>query len=577
MRKRIVSLVLAVCLLCGLLSAVGPVARAEEYKGLCGEDVRWVLDTGKKELRISGTGPMVDYDTVAPEAPWRKYVTSIESLVIEPGVTEIGACAFYQLTNLKTASLPDTVVAIWDDAFSWNSSLEECNIPSQIVTIGDNAFYNCDSLTTVILPDTLTELGEGAFGWSSSITTVRIPGSVKDIPKNAFAYDNALASLTLEEGIETIGEGSFLEAEKITHLVIPSTVTELGEDAFWGCKSLETVNMKCDNVKLLPDSLFRDCTALKRIKLPQYLEKVGNSAFSDCTSLVRIDYPATTTAIGWKPHCDNSNLKVVTFAGNNIKFMVGDEEVDLDYGGDEQFGIPGVAILFSTSPSIIKDYAIKYGHDWQPLGSEPEDGWDPNAEPTPTPDPTQKPSPTPGPSGDEPADRFHDVSATHYARNAINWAVANKITGGMATNLFGVGKNCDRSQAVFFIWAAEGRPEPSLTQNPFVDVSSSAYYYKAVLWAKEKGVTGGKSATTFDPTGNVTRGQIMTFLYAAQGKPAVSGSKNFSDVKLTDYYNNAVAWAAENGVSSGKGAGTFKPKDNCKREEIVTFLYQAYK
>ena len=87
----------------------------------------------------------------------------------------------------------------------------------------------------------------------------------------------------------------------------------------------------------------------------------------------------------------------------------------------------------------------------------------------------------------------------------------------------------------------------------------------------------GKSATTFDPTGNVTRGQIMTFLYAAQGKPAVSGSKNFSDVKPTDYYNNAVAWAAENGVSSGKGAGTFKPKDNCKREEIVTFLYQAYK
>ena len=170
------------------------------------------------------------------------------------------------------------------------------------------------------------------------------------------------------------------------------------------------------------------------------------------------------------------------------------------------------------------------------------------------------------------------MSANHYARNAINWAVANKITGGMSTNLFGVGKNCDRSQAVFFIWAAEGRPEPALTQNPFVDVKPGAYYYKAVLWAKEKGVTGGVDSTHFGPTGNVTRGQIMTFLYAAQGKPPVSSSGGFTDVKSSDYYSGPVSWAAENGISSGKGSSTtFKPKDNCKREEIVTFLFQAYK
>ena len=263
---------------------------------------------------------------------------------------------------------------------------------------------------------------------------------------------------------------------------------------------------------------------------------------------------------------------------------------DGDYKTFGSFPIIGSDIETATKPFSLSPgtYYIKISassyHSSTPYSfslltgpSEPTVSPSPDT-PTPTPDvPAGTPSPTPGTPTPEPADRFRDVSMTHYARKAINWALINKITSGVSANIFGVGQNCQRSQAVFFIWAAEGRPEPTLSQNPFVDVKPSAYYYKAVLWAKEKGVTGGKSATTFDPTGNVTRGQIMTFLYAAQGKPAVSGSKNFSDVKPTDYYNKAVAWAAENGVSSGKGAGTFKPKDNCKREEIVTFLYQAYK
>ena len=214
-----------------------------------------------------------------------------------------------------------------------------------------------------------------------------------------------------------------------------------------------------------------------------------------------------------------------------------------------------------TDPGEYAVYAVAYNQDGEAMSPREEMTVRP-AEETPDPDP---------------AARFTDLAENHYARKAINWALDHNVAGGKSETVFGVGHKCSRAQAVFFIWAAEGRPEPTLAESPFADVKPGAYYYKAVLWAKERGITGGKSAAAFDPEGDVTRGQIMTFLYAAKGRPAVSGDKNFSDVASGDYYCKAVAWAAEKGVSSGKGAGTFKPKANCKREEIVTFLYQAYK
>ena len=217
-----------------------------------------------------------------------------------------------------------------------------------------------------------------------------------------------------------------------------------------------------------------------------------------------------------------------------------------------------------TDPGEYAIYAIAYNGDGEAY-SEREEMTIRPADPSPTP-------------GQEPADRFQDVGKTHYARKAINWALANNITNGLSSTVFGVGENCSRAQAVFFIWAAEGRPEPGLTENPFVDVKPADFFYTAVLWAKENGVTAGKDSTHFNPKGDVSRGQIMTFLYAAKGKPEVEGAGQFTDVKATDYYSKAVDWAAKNGISSGKGgSATFKPRDNCKREEIVTFLYQAYK
>ena len=126
---------------------------------------------------------------------------------------------------------------------------------------------------------------------------------------------------------------------------------------------------------------------------------------------------------------------------------------------------------------------------------------------------------------------------------------------------------------VTFLWRAAGSPKPENTVNPFTDVSASAYYYDAVLWAVGEGITKGTSATTFSPDVTVTRGQTVTFLWRYDGSPAVSGG-SFADVPADAYYASAVAWAVSEGVTNGTGATTFSPDADCTRAQIVTFLYR---
>ena len=128
-----------------------------------------------------------------------------------------------------------------------------------------------------------------------------------------------------------------------------------------------------------------------------------------------------------------------------------------------------------------------------------------------------------------------------------------------------------------FIWRAMGEPEPQTTVNPFTDVKETAYYYKAVLWAVESGVTTGTSPTTFGPGKGCTRAQVVTFLWRAMGEPRPSSTSNpFNDVKTDQYYTNAVLWAVELGITQGTSATTFGPGKTCTRGQIVTFLFRTY-
>ena len=170
---------------------------------------------------------------------------------------------------------------------------------------------------------------------------------------------------------------------------------------------------------------------------------------------------------------------------------------------------------------------------------------------------------------------FEDVPEESWYTDAVLWAVEKGITSGTTDTTFSPNMNVTRAQAVTFLWAAAGKPEPKTTENPFVDVVETDYFYKAVLWASENGYTSGVDATHFGPGQICTREQVVTFLWAAAGRPESSASVNFSDVPAGAWYYAPVAWAVENKITSGMGNGTFGVGQTCTRAQVVTFLYAA--
>lgn len=168
---------------------------------------------------------------------------------------------------------------------------------------------------------------------------------------------------------------------------------------------------------------------------------------------------------------------------------------------------------------------------------------------------------------------FSDVPTGAFFADAVAWAVARGVTNGTTATTFSPYASCTRAQMVTFLWRAAGSPAPKGTAKGFTDISAGAYYYNAVLWAVEQGITSGTTAETFSPDATCTRAQTVTFLYRSAGSPAAE-SAGFSDVDGGAYYANAVAWAVAQGVTNGTTAATFSPNSNCTRGQIVTFLYR---
>ena len=172
---------------------------------------------------------------------------------------------------------------------------------------------------------------------------------------------------------------------------------------------------------------------------------------------------------------------------------------------------------------------------------------------------------------------FLDVPAGAYYEDAVVWAVGKGITSGTNATTFDPNGTCTRAQAVTFLWRAAGSPTPKTKLMPFPDVPVGSYYWNAVLWAIEQGITEGTSYLTFSPNDSCTRAQIVTFLWRAKGNPAVTGNAPFTDVAPDAYYAAAVTWAEKNGITSGIGNGLFGSNNTCTRAQIVTFLYRAMK
>lgn len=280
------------------------------YSGACGENLTWTYNANTGVLTISGTGNMDDFGST--NRPWEKHEREIKKVVINEGVTSIGAYAFYQCHYMVEAELADS-----------------------ITTIGAAAFNLCYDLTSVDLPENLTTLDNAAFR-GAGLTSVELPENVKSIGARAFDGCN-LTSVTLNDGLESIGDDAFHGA-KVTELALPDSITTIGENAFSLCLNLTSINIpknltkinkgmlaECyklssiqipEGVTSIGDSAFSRCSSLSNIILPSTLQEIGASAFLGCGALKSIVIPAKVTVINNSTFHSASGLESITFLGN---------------------------------------------------------------------------------------------------------------------------------------------------------------------------------------------------------------------------------------------------------------------
>ena len=436
------------------------------------------------------------------------------------------------------------------------------------------AFYNCSSLTSVSIPDSVKAIGPNAFSGCSALKTVEVGSGVETIGEWAFSGCTALGSIALPDSVTSIGRNAFVACSSLKSVTIPSGLTEIADRLFYNCTSLASIALP-DSVAKIGNSAFSHCEALTEISIPKGVTSIVYSSFKGCSSLKNVTIPSSVTTILDDAFSGCSSIKKVSFVGTEAQW----KDVTVKKGNDD---LLNATIEFhthsfgkwtvKTAPTCTKKgvevrtcacgetetRSVKaLGHDF---------GKDGNAE---------KCARCGAANPNYSAVSFTDVPADAYFAAPVNWAVANNITQGIGGGKFGPDNGCTRGQVVTFLWRAAGSPEPKSSKNPFTDVASGDYFYSAVLWAVEKGVTAGTSATTFSPNATCTRGQIVTFQYRANGSPEPKSTSNpFTDVSSGDYFFKAVLWAVENNITKGTSATAFSPNATCTRAQVVTFLYR---
>lgn len=419
------------------------------------------------------------------------------------------------------------------------------NISSGVTHVGATSFYYFDSVTQVILPDTLESIGENAFRDCLSLTSINFPSSLK-----------------------SVGESAFQSAEHLKTVTIPATLTDLGKFAFQYCYGLESVEFE-DGVTSIPDGVFGGCNALSKVTIPSSVKAIGEMAFKYCDALSEIVLPEGVTSIGNEAfsHCTHLESLFIpdhlTQIGTSV--FAADPSLTLQCNCTNDC-FKAYAESNSLALSLLHVFSNEWTVDKTPTSTQNGSKSHHCINCTAVTDVTELP---------RIANPFIDVKDADYFFAPVIWAAENQITTGTSANTFSPNANCTRGQIVTFLWRVAGRPEPNAEINPFIDVSSKDYCYKAVLWAVENGITNGTSPTTFSPNAPCTRGHAVTFLWRYAGSlDAAADISMFQDVQKSAYYAKAVTWAVENNITNGISSTAFGPNSKCTRGQIVSFLYR---
>ena len=547
--------------------------------------------------------------------------TSLTSVTIPDGVTSIGERAFFGCTSLTSVSIPNSVMSIGYFAFRGCTSLTSVTIPDSVTSIESCAFWGCISLSSVSIPDSVTSIGGSAFSGCTSLSSGSIPDGVTSIGWAAFSDCTSLTSVTIPDGVTSIGGRTFYGCTSLTSVNIPNRVTDIAYAAFSGCSALQAVKIP-ESVTSIDSWAFANCTDLERVYFLGDAPEIGSYAFQRVKSVSPEAYeniPGLTLyyiegKTGWTTP-EWNGYPTATWDGVNVPHTHKYQSVVTAPTCTEKGYTTHTCLC---GDSYTDSYTNMLGHDWgepvyewaddhsaitatrvckrDPDHAETENGvvtsavtkeatYDAEGEITytaafanPAFEPQtavvslprlERPDPTPA------ENPFTDIRESAYYYDPVLWAVANNVTNGTSDSTFSPDEGCTRAQVVTFLWRAAGKPAPASSESPFSDVKEGAYYYNAVLWAVETGITNGTSDTTFSPDETCTRAQIVTFLWRYEEQPAPAGTSNpFADVKPSAYFGSAVLWAVEKGITNGTSATTFDPEDTCTRAQVVTFLYR---
>lgn len=383
--------------------------------------------------------------------------------------------------------------------------------------ISSHAFSDArESLISVSFPNSVTQIDANAFSYFENLTKATFADGSTSIGNAIFYECRSLKSVTIPDSVTSIGHSTFYNCSSLENLTIPSAVTSIGSKAFNGCEKLKSITIP-ENITRIYDNTFAKCSSLTSVEIPKNVMSIGIFAFLRCSSLASVTIPESVTSIEHGAFSQCSSLTDVYYGGTQAQWL---------------------AITVAEKNEPLLDANIHFA--------------------------------------EADANPFVDVKESDYFAAPVAWAVENGITNGVSATEFAPGASCTRGQIVTFLWRSHGCPEPSSNNNPFIDIKADAYYYKAVLWAVENGITSGMSETTFAPESTCTRAQAATFIWRTNGKPIAANQEHpFTDIFTGDYYYDAVLWAVENGITNGFSATEFAPNNNCTRAQIVTFLYRA--
>ncbi len=548
-----------------------------------------------------------------------KGCTALKNIEIPRGVTKIGYEAFCGCTSLTLIEIPEGIIGLEQNLFQDCTSLTEVIFPEKLkkfrFMIGTGVFRNCTSLEEMVLPEEVQYIAANLFEGCTNLKRVMLPDGLIEIGASTFKDCTSLKAVEIPESVTGIEWGAFEGCSKLEEIVLPNAWIE-GE-VFKNCSSLKEIVLPKSERSSVPQDAFRGCTGLERILLEEaHIVRWGSGSFENCTSLTSLTIPANNT-FRFSAFSGCSNIKEIHFLGMPWKIDCSDGVLDYMSGLEkiyatqefydrykeylEQFFDGSKVELLITEEHFWDEGVVTKAPSCTSMGemlytcteceevyveNVPADGhewsdWETDILPTDQVTGLKhRNCNVCGESYERKVARtprviqFEDVSTQDYFYKAVRWAVEEDVTKGEDDITFAPFKSCSRAEIVTFLYRLMEGTESS-AECTFTDVDPTDFYYEAMMWAVEKGITRGLTEESFGPFEECTREQIVTFLWRAVGNPSEGSDVAFLDVNSNEYYYPAICWALANGITTGQTETAFGVGEACNRADCVVFLQRT--